>query len=151
MPASMKALDEVHVDALREVANVGTGHAVTALSEMTGGSFIMSVPEVGVQAMDKFADVLGDAEALAVAIYMPVDGDAPGHAAFLLPFAGACELTDLLLGLPVGETTGINEMACSALTEIGNILIGSFLNALSEMTGLSFPVDPPGIAMDMTE
>lgn len=148
LPARM--LSDLHKDALREVANIGTGHAVTSLGMMTGETFTMSVPAVGVVAMEAFESVVGDPEALAAAVYMPVGGDAPGHVAFLFPHRCACELTDMLLGLEQGTTVELDEMACSALTEVGNILVSSFLNAIAEMTGLVLPASPPGIAVDMT-
>lgn len=147
--AAGQQLTELQADALREVANVGAGNAVTALAEMTGQPFNMSVPRVGLSALDATAKTVCAPEDVAAAVYMPVDGDAPGHAAFLYPYPCACGLADLLLGLPGGTTQDLGEMECSALTEAGNILVGSFLRALSEMTGLSFPATPPGIAVDM--
>ena len=143
-------MTDIQADALREVANVGSGHAVTALSEMTGQPFNMSVPNVGLQQLVGIHGHLGSDESVAAAVYMPVDGDAPGHAAFVFQLQSACNLVDMLLCQEPGTTSELGELECSALMEVGNILVGSFLGALSEMTGLCFPLAPPGIAIDMT-
>jgi len=149
MSVATKALDELHVDALREVANIGTGHAVTSLSTLTGQPFTMSVPSFGVVSLDQFADVVGSLEEVAAAVYMPVEGDACGHVAFLFPFDCACRLCDLMLCRELGETKALDEMECSVLTETGNILISAFLNAIADMADLRLPSAPPGIAVDM--
>ncbi len=150
MALSASKLSELHKDALREVANIGTGHAVTSLGSMTGEEFTMSVPAVGIVAMEQFESVVGDPEALAAGVYMPVQGDVCGHVAFLFPYKCACELADMLLGQTRGTTIELDEMELSALTEVGNVLVSSFLNAISELTSLFLPASPPGIAVDMT-
>lgn len=109
----------------------------------------MSVPAFGVMVMNEFESVLGDLEALAASVYMPVEGDVCGHVAFLFPYDSACQLADLLLGREHGTTTVLDELECSALMEVGNVLISSFLNAISDLSNLSLPSSPPGIAIDM--
>jgi chemotaxis protein CheC len=149
MPASALALSELEQDALREVANIGTGHACTSLSAMTGQTFRMTSPHFGVVSAGDYEGVLGDLEAVGVSAYMPVYGDAPGHVAFIFPFAKACLLADIVLMQEPGQTEDLGEMELSALTEVGNILVSSFLNAISEMTGLTLTPEPPGVAVDM--
>lgn len=150
MAVVSKQLSEIHIDALREVANIGTGNAITALAELTGREFKMTVPAFGAMALSVCENLFGDLESLSVSVYMPVEGDVGGHVAFIFPFAGACELADFVLGHPAGETQALGEMECSALMEVGNIIIASFLNALAELTDLSLPSSIPGIAVDMT-
>ena len=145
-----RPLTEIEVDALREMANIGAGNAVTSLAIMIGQPFGMSVPAFGAKALDEFDDILGDPEAMSVAVYVPVDGDARGHGTFLFPYANACRLVDSLLGRPEGETVELGEMECSAILELGNVIVSSFLNAMSEMTGLSLPAGVAALAMDMT-
>jgi len=137
------------VDALREIANIGAGNAVTALAELTRREFRITVPTFGAMVLSECENLIGDLESLAVSVYMPVAGDVNGHVAFLFPFREACELVDFLLGRSPGETQCFGEMECSALLEVGNIIISSFLNALSEMTDLHIPSSVPGIAVEM--
>ena len=136
-------------DALREIGNIGAGNAVTALACLLDRPVQMSVPHVGVLQANRFIERAGGYEALAVCIYLPVKGDAPGHVAYVLPFESACHLVDCLLMLTVGTTREFGEMERSALMEVGNILTSSYLMALAEMSGLNLIATPPGLAMDM--
>jgi chemotaxis protein CheC len=142
-------LNEIQKDVLREVANIGAGHSMIALADMTNETFILSVPDVAFKLLSECSIDWMEYESLAAAVYMKVDGNAPGHATFIFPFLSACEIAGLLLGRQHGETTCLEEMELSAIAEAGNILVSSFLNAISEMTGLSFSANPPGVAVDM--
>jgi chemotaxis protein CheC len=150
MPVLERPLTDLEVDALREVANIGAGNAVTSLAAMTGEDYGMTVPTFGARAMDEFDDLLGDPESLSAAVYVPVFGSARGHGAFVFPYKAACRLVDNLMDRPRGETVELGAMERSAITESGNIIVSSFLNALSDMTGLSMPAGVPALAVDMT-
>ncbi len=145
-----KIFDPVQIDALREIGNIGVGHAMTALATLTDCTIDMSVPNVGIVPLSRFADIAGGAETLSAGIYMAVEGDAPGHVAFILPEVSACRLTDLLTGMPFGSACRMEELACSALMEVGNILVSSYLVAICELTGLRLLSSPPALAFDMT-
>lgn len=150
MSGTYVPLGEVQKDVLREIANIGAGHSMQALSEMTNETFLLSVPEVSFRYLSDYPYGFGDFESLSTAIYMPVLGGAPGHTAYLFPYAGACRLAAMLLGKDAKDVQTLEEMECSALCEVGNIVISSFLNAISELTGISFQATPPAIAVDMT-
>ncbi|MCC6728693.1 MAG: chemotaxis protein CheC [Chthonomonadales bacterium] len=149
MPVLTGRLSPAQLDALREVASIGAGHAVSALVELSGQSLVVSVPEVGVCAYRDLARLFGGADRCVAAVYMPVGGVAPGHVAFLCGEGEARELCRMLLGEAPRPRWEVDEMEASALLEAGNILISSFLNAVSELTGLSLAASPPGFAMDM--
>jgi chemotaxis protein CheC len=150
MSGTYVPLDEVQKDVLREIANIGAGHSMRALSEMTNETFILSVPEISFRYLSDYPMGFGDFESIATAIYMPVHGGAPGHTAYIFPYASSCKLAALLLKKDHKEVQTLEEMECSALCEVGNIVISSFLNAISEFTGISFKATPPAIAVDMT-
>jgi chemotaxis protein CheC len=123
---------------------------MTALATMLDHPVDMSVPQVGIVPLKEFAQMAGGEETISVGVYMPVDGDAPGHVAFLWPETAACHLADQLLGKPIGTTECLDELDYSALTEVGNILASSYLMAIGEMTGLNLRASPPAITRDMT-
>ncbi len=150
MSITMQNLNELYLDALREVGNIGAGNAMTALATMIDCRVDMSIPSVGIVSLNQFTQMAGGPEAVAVGVYMPVTGDAPGHVAFLLPERSACNLIDQLLGRTLGETTQLGEIECSAMMEVGNILASSYLVAICEMTGLNLYSSPPALAVDMT-
>src|SRR5690348_13944841 len=110
MAITMQNLTEVYLDALREVGNIGAGNAMTALATMIDCRVDMSVPRVGIVSLNQFTQMAGGSETLAVGVYMPVTGDAPGHVAFLLPERSACRLVDQLMGRQVGETASLDEV-----------------------------------------
>ena len=144
------AFTDICLDAMREVGNIGLGNAMTALSTMIDQGVNIAIPQVDVVPLPTFAGMMGGAESVSACIYMPVEGDAPGHVAFFLPEACARCLADHLLGQPEGTTQALDELACSALMEVGNILASTYLVAIGSMTGLNLLSSPPALAVDMT-
>ncbi len=143
-------LDPVCLDALKEIGNIGAGNAVTSLAELLNVTVDMSVPHVGVTALGDFIAMAGGPEAVCVGVYMYVDGDAPGHVAFLLPQRDAFHLVDQMTMQEPGTTQELDEMATSALKEMGNIMASGYLVAIGNMTGLNLLSSPPEILFDMT-
>ncbi|CEK16492.1 chemotaxis protein CheC, inhibitor of MCP methylation [Chthonomonas calidirosea] len=143
-------LTSEQLDAIREIANIGTGHAVTALATLTDWRIGMHVPCVDIVPLSHFLEILCRPEDEAIGIYLAVEGDAPGHVAFLLSQEGALKTADRLLGQPLGTTKVLGELECSALMELGNIIVSSFLMAISELTGLTLFTTPPAFACDVT-
>lgn len=139
----------LELSAVRELANIGLGHATTALSDMTGRSFNMSVPSAQAVALTSLPALLGD-ESLCAGIYMPVDGDIDGIMAFMFPWSSAQSLWTMLLGSAPDTVESVSELEASALIEIGNIINGSFLNAIADMTGFTLHATPPALAVDMS-
>ncbi|MGB4431255.1 MAG: chemotaxis protein CheC [Limnochordia bacterium] len=135
------------LDFLRELANIGTGHATTALSQMLDGKlFQLVVPDAQMLPFTEAADYMGGLEKVVVGIFVVISGDVQGHMACLHPLESARTLIRLLTGEDKPE---IDEMGRSALQELGNIMVTSFLNALSKMTNLLMMPSVPGLAIDM--
>ena len=141
-------LGAMETSAVREMANVGLGHAATALAELTGRRIEMSVPDAESVPLEELPLLLGS-EDLCVGVYMAVAGDVDAHVAFVLPWAGAQTLWTLLLGSAPDEPEGIDPLHASVLCEVGNIVDGGFLSAISDMTGLSLTATPPHLCADM--
>jgi chemotaxis protein CheC len=134
---------DLQLDALRELANIGSGTASTALSSMLGRSVDISVPNAFVLPMAEAVGAIGDPEAEATGVVLGMVGDM--QATVLLLFApNDAKLMCSLLGVEADSEIGV-----SALMEIGNIVGGSYMNALAEMTGLAIEPTPPAIACDM--
>jgi chemotaxis protein CheC len=150
MAVTMDNLNDLYTDVLREVGNIGAGHAMTSLATLVDRKVDMSVPCVGIVPLSEFARMAGGPESLSAGVYMRVEGDAPGHVAFILPEAAALRMVDHLLGRSCGETAELGELECSALMEAGNILASSHLVATGELTGLNLLSCPPAFAFDMT-
>jgi chemotaxis protein CheC len=135
------------LDLLRELGNIGAGNATSALSMMLQDRKLeMVVPEVAMLSLPETTTLIGGPEALVAGIYIAVSGDVDGHMAFLMPMESAQELVHSLLG---HEAMEFDEMGRSALEEVGNIVVTSYLNALAEMTDLMIIPSVPGLAIDM--
>lgn len=140
-------MNTVKLDFLKELANIGTGHATTALSQMLNGKlFQLVVPDARMLPFEEATHFIGALDDVVVGIFVIISGDVKGHMAFLMPLDSALILVRLLTNDDSGE---LNEMAFSALQELGNIMITSYLNALSKMTNLLLAPSVPGVAVDM--
>ncbi|NMB02624.1 MAG: CheY-P-specific phosphatase CheC [Firmicutes bacterium] len=140
-------MSEAKLDFLRELANIGTGHATTSLSQMLSGRlFQLVVPDAQMLPFVEAAEYVGGLEQIVVGIFVVISGDVEGHMAFLMPYDSAQVLLRLLIGSSEQE---IDELGRSALQELGNIMVTSYLNALSKMTGLLLAPSVPGLAIDM--
>jgi chemotaxis protein CheC len=134
---------ELQLDALRELANIGSGNASTALSSMLGRSIDISVPRVSVLPMAEAVDAVGEPESDATGVVLGVLGEMPATVLLLLTPRDA-QLMCGFLGVEANSEIGV-----SALMEIGNIVGSSYINALSAMTGLAIEPTPPAAATDM--
>jgi chemotaxis protein CheC len=134
---------DLQLDALRELANIGSGNASTALSSMLGRSVDISVPAARVLPMAEAVGAIGNPEAEATGVVLGVVGDM-GAAVLLLFTPRDAELMCGMLGVEAGT-----EIGESALQEIGNIVGTSYINALAQMTGMEIEPTPPGVATDM--
>lgn len=144
---SKNELSPIQKDLLRELGNVGAGNATSALSIMLGDTRLnMVVPEVVVCSLPETLELVGGPESVVVGIYISMSGDANGHLVFLIPQEKAVKLVSMLLGTDVNQ---LDEMGMSALQEVGNIVVTSYLNALSDMTGLKLLPSVPALAVDM--
>ena len=149
MSEDILKLSPLQLDALREVGNVGAGNAATALSQILNRKIDMTVPEVAILPLSDVPDIVGGPDAMVAGVYLRVFGPAPGSILFLLPKDSAFDLVDMLMGRPRGNTAVLTSIDESALMEIGNILAGAYLNALSYFTKLTLLQSIPALAIDM--
>src|SRR4051812_42379673 len=124
----VRDLKESQLDAMREVANIGAGHAATALSGMTNRTIMITVPRVYVRPLEEACDLVGTPDAVIAAILMHMMGDLTGRAMVLFPERAAHTLCDFLFRRSPGATTQFGEMEQSGLKEAGNILASAYLN-----------------------
>jgi chemotaxis protein CheC len=145
----VRALKDQQMDALREVANIGAGHAATALSTMTGGTIMINVPTLSITPIeDVSAQGLSPEEPVA-AVLMHMLGDLSGQTMLLFAHEPAMRLSEMMLRRPTGASTELGELEQSAIKEAGNILSGAYMNALSDFMGLILLPSPPSLALDM--
>ncbi|HMM21584.1 MAG TPA: chemotaxis protein CheC [Selenomonadales bacterium] len=149
MSEEVTKLSSLQLDALREIGNVGAGNAATALSQIINKKIDMTVPQVAILPLGEVPDVVGGPETMVAGVFLRVFGPAPSSILFLLPRESAMYLVDMLMGRDRGVTQALDAMDESALLEIGNILAGAYLNALSYFTKFTLLPSIPALAMDM--
>lgn len=137
------------VDFLCELGTIGMGHATTALSEMLQGKLLrLEVPDVRILYFEELAEYVGGLDQVVAGVFIQISGDVSGHMAFILPVESAAVLIRLLVG--DGQEHGVfDELGRSAIAELGNIMVTSYLNALAALTNLVMKPSIPGLAVDM--
>ncbi len=135
--------EELTWSAVREIANIGTGNAATALAGMTGRPVDLSTPRAQIVGLADFVDLLGDPEADVYGILTPVEGELGGSVLLVVPIASARTVCEVF-GLDA-ET----EMGASVMQELGNVLTASYMNAIAMMTGLAAEPSMPQVVRDI--
>jgi len=143
------SLTDFQRSVLSEVGNIGAGNAATALAHILADNVMISVPELQVIDVTEMATVLGGPENEVVGILVNMTGDVEGMFLFLLDKTFICLLINMILDKNIQDFTDISEMDLSAIMEIGNILAGAYVTALSAMTGLDIRLSTPQTAIDM--
>jgi chemotaxis protein CheC len=146
----VRDLKESQLDAIREVANIGAGHAATALSGMTNRTIMITVPRVFIRPLEEACDLVGAPDAVVAAVLMHMMGDLTGRAMVMFPHRSAYTVCDHLFRRPLGGTKELGEMEQSGLKEAGNILASAYLNALSDFMGMMLVPSVPSLVIDLS-
>lgn len=142
----MKKLSEGELDFLRELSNIGVGHAATALSQLIGRQVGMRVPKVTIVDLSSVPELMGGSEKIVSGVYLQVLGDARGGILLIFPDESSKALLKLLLK---GEEDPLSEMGMSTLKEVGNILASAYLSVLGNMLDITLIPSIPSLAHDM--
>ena len=141
-------LTELNKDSLLEVASIGASHAATALSKMVNKYIGISVPKVDIIPIEKTIDSLSDRD-VSVGIYIKISDEYPSYCLLLMNEKNAFSLIDLLFDEQPNELDEyLSDMYKSALQEIGNIMMCSFLNSVAKLLNITIIPGPPYIAHD---
>ncbi|HQJ15271.1 MAG TPA: chemotaxis protein CheC [Candidatus Omnitrophota bacterium] len=128
-------------DILGEIGTMCVGNATTALAQILGKRIELDLPGVSVININKLHTYLRvDPEDSVLGIHMQVLGGAKGNALMIFPKKDAFKLVDAVIGPVKHQADNLTEIGISALKEVGNIVVSSYLSALSAFTGISaFP------------
>ncbi len=142
-------LGAMEIDVLTEVGNIGAGNAMTALSSMIGQMVDIEVPAVKILGFQEAIDYSGGAEKTIAGILVPITGDIEGEMLFLLEE----DLVDLVVSTFFGvegvDLLNLDPEMMSALTELGNIMAASYINAIAGLTNMTMQVEIPMLSVDM--
>jgi chemotaxis protein CheC len=144
-----KKISLTHVDLLRELGTIGGGRAATALAELLNCKVEIALPETKIVPLEALDKVLGSPEDVYFVLDIGLEGDVGGRIFFLLPPQEAKILGAVLLGKTPQEMDQNDPLFQSSLKEMINIISGAYMNALSDMTGLTIMYGIPSLAIDM--
>jgi len=142
-----------HLDVFKEIGNIGAGHAASALAGLLDRRISMSVPEASVLPFSEIVDVLDGPETIVTGVLIDVSGDLNGYILLLLGMEDAMAMVSQALHEPARDTTEpdfeLTELEKDTLLEIANILVGSFLSAITSFSGLGAIPTVPQLSIDM--
>lgn len=142
-------LTNIEVDVLRELGSIGAGNATTSLSVMLNSHLRMEIPVVRFLDFNEIANMIGSASDIVTAVLTHFSGDVNGMILFVLEMEDAKNLAGTMLQRTYEDDAVFDHMDKSALKEIGNILMSSYLNSISTITNLELRTQPPAISIDM--
>ncbi len=146
---SYSDLNQMQLDAMREIGNIGSGNAATALSNMLAKPIDINVPTIQILDYNDVTEKLGGPERDMIGMMVTLDEDVKGMILFLLEREFAHITVNILLGQDISDYSELDEMGQSMLKEIGNIMSASYINAIAMFTNLVIDISPPALTEDM--
>lgn len=142
-------INEMELDILKEIGSIGGGNAATALSSMLNATVNMALPRVEILGFNEAIDRLGDPEEVVAAVLVEMTGEVQGIMLFLVPQNFSDDVLFRMLGKTNAPLLELEEIDTSVLTEIGNIVISSYINALSALTRVNVELSVPQLTVNM--
>jgi len=147
-PLEKHPFSELQLDSLQEVVNIGASHAATALSKMVYKYIKIGIPIIDVMQLEKTMDSLKEKD-VSFGIYIKIENTLPIYCLLLISEKDAYSLINLLFNeIPMKSDEYLSDMYKSALQEVGNIMICSFLDSIAELLQISLTSGPPYITYD---
>ncbi len=148
----MKNYDQLNLlelDTLKEIGSIGTGNAATALSDLLGKPVRITTPEVRIMGYNEAIEWIGGPEEITAGVLVKLGGQISGIMLSVQKLEFVNLVLETMLHKTVEDYSQLENLEASALVEVGNIMISTFINALSGLSGLSITLTVPCFAVDM--
>ena len=142
-------INEIHLDVLQEIANIGSGNAASSLSSFIDKSVNIQIPEISIKGFNEATESLGGPERIMVGTLLFLSGGINGMMMFLLPIDVVCDLVNMLMFTDIKSYDEIDDMGFSVINECSNIMSASFVTAVAKMTDMEINISPPEATLDM--
>ena len=142
-------LSSLELDTLKEIGSIGTGNAATSLSALIGMPVRIQTPEVRIMGYNEAIEWIGGPEEITAGVLVGMDGQISGIMLSVQQLEFVNLVLDSMLGQSVKDYIDLQELESSALTEVGNIMISTFINALSGLAGIDIELTVPAFTVDM--
>lgn len=146
---SYDELNSLELDTLREIGSIGTGNAATALSQLLKCEVRITTPEVRIMGYNEAIEWIGGAEEITAGVLVKLGGQINGIMLSVQQLDFVNQVLESMLDKSVQGYEELTEMENSALVEVGNIMISTFINALSGLSGISVTLTVPAFTVDM--
>ena len=142
-------LTSLQLDTLRELGSIGSGNSATALSQMLGREVRITMPEVRIMGYNEAIEWIGGPEEITAGVLVKMGGQMNGIMLAVQQLDFVNLVLHSILGQEVEDYSGLAEMENSALIEVGNIMISTFINALSGLADIKIELTVPAFTVDM--
>lgn len=142
-------LSSMHLDVLKEIGNIGSGNAATSLAEMLNIVVDITVPNVKLLEFNDAVEFLGGPENIVIGMLVRLSGDISGMMLYVIQEAFAANLSKSILGKESFSVMGLDEMDSSLISEVGNIMSASYVNAIASLSGMFIDISVPSLCVDM--
>lgn len=146
---SFDQLSSLELDTLREISSIGTGNAATALSDLLNREVRITLPDVRIMGYNEAIDWIGGPEAVTAGVLMGMGGQMSGVMLSVQKMEFINLVLETMLNVRVEDYGELDELRQSTLVEVGNILISTFINALSGLSDIAVSLTVPAFAVDM--
>ena len=142
-------LNSMELDTLREIGSMGPGNAATALSQMLGREVRITLPEVRIMGYNEAIEWIGGPEEITAGVLVKLSGQMTGIMLSVQPLEFVNTVLSSMLSHTITDYSELTEMENSALVEVGNIMISTFITALSGLSGMEVNLTVPAYTVDM--
>jgi chemotaxis protein CheC len=144
-----KEFEQIRLDAFKEITSIATGNAATSLSVLLGQRVEISIPGIAVEEVTSIPGLIGEREKRVTVLNFTVSGQFKGNIMLLFLPSECLGLINLLTSQGQHGIENLNEMELSAIKELGNIVVGSYIKVLAEGLGVRAKYSVPAFAYDM--
>lgn len=142
-------LTDIHLDVLKEVGNIGSGNAVAALSTLINKNVKIDMPNISIVRFQEATDFSGGAEKIVAGVMSRMAGGIEGMILILMDKDFVNTLVNVFFNEEVHGLLDLDEHKVSALSEVGNILCGTYVSAIGQLTGIDVKLESPCFQVDM--
>ncbi len=137
------------LDVMKEISSIGTSHAATSLSKLLQKEIRISIPEVSILGYEETVERMGQIEELVAATLVQMSNEVNGLMLFVFKQDMMTAVLEKLIGQHYESFEEIDELAYSALEEVGNIIICSYVNAFTQLVGVEIDLSVPSSTVNM--
>lgn len=146
---SYEDMNLLELDVMKEISSIGTSHAATALSKLLQKEIRISIPSVSILGYEETVEKLGNIEELVAATLVKMNHNVNGLMLFIFKMDLANAVLEKLIGKTYESFGEMDEMDYSALEEVGNIIICSYVNAFAQLVGVEIDLSVPSSTVNM--